>query len=543
MRVPFQLLARSPRKKYLVRGLVVPSAVVAGALFVAGCLPVGGPTGGGPGGGPTGGPVAAPLQVTTDHGDVRGAAVQAHRVFDGIPYAAPPVGDLRWKPPAPAQAWTGTRDATKPAASCPQPAGLGSTGTTSEDCLFLNVTTPAAISTKLPVMVFLHGGGFTSGSGASYDPTPLVEKGQTVVVTPNYRLGALGFLATPALIAQGGDAGMYGIEDQQAALRWVRANITAFGGDPQNVTVFGESAGAVSSCVQLVSPSSVGLFDRVASQSGCALGGVDLQTASSRGSAIETAAGCTGAEALACMRGKTPQDLLKAIPSGALATFDAVYGGSVLPASVPTLLAQGKGSKTPLLVGTNHDEGRLLALVAGGSVDATTYPKTIQTSFGADAGAVLAEYPASAYSSPALAYATLIGDSQFSCRTLRQATSAATQRPVYQYEFDDTNVPSLIPDFLAPYPLGVTHGAELPYLFKQKTLNAAQQASSDRMIGYWTRFAATGDPNGAGASTWPAVTATDSHVLSLRSAAAQAIPTADFSTDHHCDFWQIHDTV
>lgn len=525
---------------------MTPRPVKAAVLSIfASCAGVLGASAGSPGpavvhaapGAWTGGEIAL-----TRYGALRGRADKAGTwSWKGIPFAAPPVGKLRWKAPAPVRPWAGVKDATQPGSSCPQ--GLfglmAKPSTTSENCLFLNVTAPAKLPAhkKLPVMVFIHGGGFSMGSGAYYDPTPLVEKGGVVAVTPNYRLGPFGFMATPELLKQGGDAGMYGVEDQQAALRWVKHNIAAFGGDPNNVTVFGESAGASSSCVHMVSPRSVGLFTRVAAESGCTLTGTSMATAEKAGTRIATKAGCTSGDVLGCLRGKSSDDIMNATPGNILGDWNVVYGGSVLPKPTITMFAEGKARRVPLLVGTNHDEGRLLiAFGPFGTIDSTTYPQIIKTDFGGNADKVLAQYPLSAYPSPTIAFATLFGDYQFSCNTLQAVQAQGSRAPVYHYEFNDTTAPNLIPDSYVPYPLGVSHGAELAYLFNLTSLNATQQANADKMIGYWARYGATGDPNGANASPWPQ--ATTGQMMSLQAGSDHATATAGFSADHHCGLWQ-----
>jgi para-nitrobenzyl esterase len=472
---------------------------------------------------------------------VQGSLVATRRSFQGIPFAAPPVGALRWKPPQRAADWTGVRDATKPGPSCIQSApSVPPLGATSEDCLYLNVTTPSRANHRLPVMVFMHGGGFVSGAGTIYDPAPMVDQSGVIVVTPNYRLGPFGFLALPGLSAEGGAAksGMYGFEDQQAALRWVRANIAAFGGDPHNMTVFGQSAGAASVCTHLVSPTSRGLFDKVAAQSGCILPSTTLATAESRGNGVAQRAGCTTGEVVACLRAKSTAEIEQAAPLSLTEGYGMVSGGADLPKPVSTLLAEGNFPKVPVLVGANHDEGRLLvAFGAFGSINASNYASIIQAQLGANAAAVLDQYPASAYATPALAYATVIGDNQFSCRTAKAAAVTSARTRLYLYEFNDRLSPSIIP---APpdFPLGVTHSNELPYLFNIGiALNADQQKSAARMIGYWARFAATGNPNGPNAAHWPPVGPVNPQALSLNADGARLLSVASFRTDHHCDLW------
>src|SRR5512133_2856703 len=266
--------------------LAAISAPLAALTFAAsGAATVG--TGSAPGG-------SAPI-VRTDSGAVRGVAVTGGYVFRGLPYAAPPTGDLRWRAPRPPASSRGVRDATQYAASCPQqPSGFAGPGPFSEDCLYLNVSTPTLRRhARRPVLVWIHGGGFTQDASRNYDGSKLAAAG-IVVVTINYRLGALGFLAHPALASRpGGPAGNYGLMDQQAALRWVQRNIARFGGDPHNVTIAGESAGGLSVLAQMVSSGARGLFQRAIVQSGTfALNQRPLATAEAAGQTFATAVGC-----------------------------------------------------------------------------------------------------------------------------------------------------------------------------------------------------------------------------------------------------------
>ena len=288
--------------------------------------------------------------VRTGDGPVRGIVAADHRTFQGIPYAAPPEGALRWAAPRPPARWTDTRDATRPGSACPQTAGfLGDPASFDEDCLFLNVTTPRRTGNRLkPVMVFIHGGGFYSGSSDLYGARALATQGDVVVVTPNYRLGVFGFLDHPAL---GATAANFGLQDQQAALRWVRRNAAAFGGDPANVTLVGESAGSVSTCSHLVSPSSAGLFRRAIMQSGTC-GETDewpyqdggnwyprsRAVAEREGVAAATTLKCADpATVEACLRGKSTAELLEV--SGGGQGFGPVYGGGLLPIAPKQALA------------------------------------------------------------------------------------------------------------------------------------------------------------------------------------------------------------
>src|SRR5215471_12790244 len=345
--------------------------------------------------------------VRTENGLVRGTVAAGVRSFLGIPFAAPPVGDLRFRAPQPAAGWSGVRDATKFGSACAQVPGVfaanGGRGSASEDCLFLNVITPNPARVLRPVMVWIHGGGFVAGSASQYDATALAEKGGAVVVTINYRLGPIGFLALPGLSAESADgsSGNYGIEDQQAALRWVRRNILRFGGNPLDVAIFGESAGGLSVCANLVSPRAAHLFQRAITESGpCVAPLPTLATAEAQSGAAAARVGCADpATQVACLR---------ALPAGALLTSGGTSGpnvdGAVLPQQIPAAITAGQLNRVPVMEGTNHDEDRLFVAIqfdlAGRPVTAAQYPALVQGLAGANAAKVLAEYPLAAFASP-----------------------------------------------------------------------------------------------------------------------------------------------
>ena len=375
----------------------------------------------------------APLVVRTDKGLVRGVENGGAREFLGIPYAAPPVGRLRWRPPQPAARWRGVRDASKPANVCAQN-GSVVTGvpvtSTAEDCLYLNVYTPGPFSLRTrPVMVWFHGGGFTGGAGSIYDGAPLAVTGNVVVVTINYRLGPFGFLALPSLDADNhaGSSGDYGLMDQQAALRWVQRNALAFGGDPRDVTIFGQSAGGESVCDNMASPTAAGLFAHAIAESGC-LQNLQNQQQAERGDASFAAQlGCTSAAtAAACLRAKPVTSLLAA--AGVVsAGWAPVVGGRTLPLQPATAFSTGRYAHVPLLQGNNHDDERLTVGfefdALGHPMTAAQYPAILTSQFGAaDAAKIEARYPLPAYPSPDLAYASVLTDSQSSCPTLAADT-------------------------------------------------------------------------------------------------------------------------
>jgi para-nitrobenzyl esterase len=500
---------------------------------------------------------AAPI-VTTSDGAVRGVAVPGGTVdaFLGLPYAAPPTGALRWHSPQPPAHWQGVRDATSFAPSCPQnPAGnpFLPPGPISEDCLYLNVYTPAPHGSGeggRPVLVWIHGGGLTQDAGRDYDPAKLAADG-IVAVTINYRLGALGFLAHPALASRpGGPAGNYGLMDQQAALRWVQANIRRFGGDPHNVTIAGESAGGLSVLAHLVSRGSRGLFQKVIIQSGAfALKQQSLTTAEASGEAFAAKAGCPGPTAR-CLR-NLPVSTVLANQNGAY--IPGVVDGQVLAEPIGTALAAGRFARVPILDGTNRDEERIFVtfghaisggsnvMIPGGAVTAGGYQDSIATVLGvtaARAAAIAAEYPLTAYPSPAVAFSALAGDANFACPALELDKWTAGRTPTFAYEFNDDAAPLRFSPPLAGPPVA-THGSELQYLFDLPNapvpgmLSAGQQMLAASMRAAWADFAARGNPATA-AVPWPAF-GDGNRILSLVPPQPQL--ETDFAARRHCSFW------
>lgn len=460
--------------------------------------------------------------VRTQQGLLRGVVAGDHRTFSGIPYAAAPVGNLRWVAPAPPPQWDGVRDATHVGSVCPQPDQSGKI-IGNEDCLYLNVNAPTDTSQRRPVMVWLHGGGFVSGTGNDYDTTNLVQQG-IVVVTINYRLGALGFLAAgddPA-------AGNFGLADQQAALRWVRDNIDAFGGDPRNVTLAGQSAGAFSVCAQLASPQARGLFHKAIIQSGpCADPFLTPDEAHARVTQWAASLGCAD---IACLRTKPVSDLTAVnqeqvnTPLGRVRDlpWGPVAGTAILPTQPLDALSAGAAEGIPIIDGTTRDE--LRAFVAeeydkrGTPLTAEQYPQVLGQMFGADAPAVLAEYPLDHYPSPGIALATVLtdwGGKTGSCPALKTDDVAGRTTDVYAYEFAQDDGQRV-----GDMELGATHSDELPYLF------GPRNALAQQLITFWTTFAKTGNPG------WPRYSG--EQVVSL---GLDQVGEVDFNADHHCSFW------
>jgi para-nitrobenzyl esterase len=487
--------------------------------------------------------------VAVDGGKVRGAVADGVQAFRGIPYAAPPTGRLRWRAPQPPAAWRGDRAATAFGPACPQPETPFGPYAKAEDCLSLNVTAPAPANRGgRPVLVWIHGGGFTLGSGEDYDATKLAQDG-TVVVTINYRLGALGFLAHPALADRpGGAAGNYGLMDQQAALRWVRRNIRGFGGDPRNVTIAGQSAGGLSVLMHLIARGSGGLFQRAIVQSGSfAPRQQSLDAAEQDGTAFAAAAGCPD-QAADCLRGLPVADLVAKQTVG----IPGVIDGKVLTRSVGPSLRSGRFHRVPIINGSNHDEERLFialgSAVSGGRsvplppgpVDVGSYERVIGVVLGVSAGraeAIAREYPVDQSPSPVQAFSTLVSDANFACPALEQNRWTARRVPTFAYEFDDDAAPErFVPQIATP--TVATHQSELQYLFDLPFAPLAGALSSEQlrlaatMRGAWAGFAATGAPP---RHAWPAFGLRGERVLSL--VAPQPAVVDDFAARHHCGFW------
>lgn len=485
----------------------------------------------------------------TDNGVVRGIATATTREFRGIPYAAAPVGDLRWSPPQRHARWTTVLDATRFADHCPQPLGAFGQGADTEDCLFLNVFAPSSRRADhglRPVMVWIHGGALVTGESDDYDPTQIVERGDVIVVTINYRLGALGFLAHPAFTAEAPDhaSGNYGLQDQQEALRWVARNIVRFGGDPSRVTIFGESAGGLSVHSQLASPGSQGLFHRAIVESGAyQLAMPDLAAGEAAGAAFATRAGCTDQSA-ACLRGLSVAQVLAAQAGGFSAS--PVIDHKVLTQSIGAAFATGQFNRVPVIEGSNHDEWRLFvggAELVTGPITAAGYLAAIQATLGVSAPVaafLAAQYPLASFPSPSLAVSALGTDAIFTCNARFAAQALSQFVPTFAYEFNDENAPQR---FLPPvsFPYGAAHASEIQYLFDlpvtvpAPALDARQAQLSAAMIDYWTSFARTGQPSSFDTPFWAPYQTSSDTMQSLVPAVPR--PETSFAADHRCALW------
>ncbi|MFD7549306.1 carboxylesterase/lipase family protein [Streptomyces sp. NPDC059578] len=498
----------------------------------------------GMGGGPAGTAHAAADRnarpvVDTTGGAVRGTSTDGLRSFQGIPYAAPPVGDLRWGSPRPAANWSGVREATAPGSPCAQPAGLPvGVPSEAEDCLYLNVTTPAERVGKRPVIVWIHGGSLMFGSGDLYGPERLAAEG-AVVVTVNYRLGVMGFLSDPTLKTSGG----LGLEDQQAALRWVRANAGAFGGDPGKVTVMGQSGGGYSVCGHLASPKSAGLFDRAVLHSApCATGGSrtreeaesEARATLARLRELKSEKGEDCADAESCLRGADPATLMAAY--GTWNEPRPIAGTDLMPLAPAEALRTGAFHRVPVLIGVNHDEERSRILgqeLTGGPLPPEAYEREIREEFGARADAVLARYPLSRFGSAGEALATVRTDHAWSVPTLDTARLLAHWTPTRMFEFSEHETPPWVGRPKLSFGLRASHMSELPYLFDFalplfEGLTQQQQRLGKRMTDSWVEFA------GSGRTNWPDFR-NGGHVQSLTSGPWKR---ADFTGDHEYPFWK-----
>lgn len=464
-------------------------------------------------------------QVKTRSGAVEGKVDGSVRAFLGIPYAVPPVGNLRWKPPVPVAKWSGVKKATEFGPHCMQGRVFGDMNFRdsggSEDCLTLNVWTPAnASSKKLPVMVWIYGGGFVAGttSEARQDGTHLAQQG-VIVVSMNYRLGVFGFMVHPELAKESGrnSAGNYGLLDQLEALKWVHNNIAAFGGDPANVTIFGESAGSFSVSAQMASPLAKGLFQRAIGESGAAFhsGGLSFESLAAREEKdSKLMSEKLGANTLAELRAIPAEKLLEtfAPPKSRGFDFGPDIDGYFLPEPVPAIFAAGRQNDVALLAGWNHDEGSFEIAFSPQKPTAETMKANAEKDFGPKADEFLRLYPTDAAhiarSAEDFASDRFIA---FSTWDWIEAQSKTGKRPIYRYRFDQAPPQS---DPKAPQ-LGAYHSAEIEYVFGQldsKPGVAWRQEDRDlssAMQEYWTNFAKTGNPNGPGLPQWPSYSSAD----------------------------------
>ena len=501
-------------QRYAPAGLLLPAIFL--ALFAAGAARA-----------------QAPTPVRTESGLVQGVAEPDLTVYKGIPFAAPPVGDLRWRPPQPAAKWDGVRLADK---FGPDPYQGDGKGNVSEDCLYVNIWTPAKSATeKVPVLVWIYGGGFSFGSTSTpvHNGEHLARKG-VVLVSLNYRVGTFGFLAHPELTAESPhhSSGNYGLLDQIAALQWVKKNIAAFGGDPDRVTIFGESAGGISVSELCASPLARGLFRGAISQSGGSFGPSrattypgenmrDLAAAEKSGVAFATKA---GAASLAELRQIAPDKLPGGWGSGAAWP---IVDGWVIPDDQHKLYEAGKYNDVAILVGYNSDEG----LSFSREKTPEEFIANTRKRYGPFADKLLAVYPVGKDSVPKTAR-DLMRDAAFGWQTWAWATLQVRtgKSKVFYYYFDQhAEHPAGSPE--ADH--GTPHGVDVPYVFqtldpKDPKLTPGDRAISETGSTYWTNFAKRGDPNGSGVPAWPEFTEKNPAVMYFHNTASPgAVPSAD----------------
>ena len=461
-----------------------------------------------------------PVSVTG--GAISGTDTGEVRTFFGVPFAAPPVGDLRWRAPQAVVPWQGVKATTAFSPACRQTAAW-ITNPQSEDCLYLNIWTPKKAE-KLPVIVWIHGGGYFGGTGAQpiYDGTRLTKRG-VIVVTLNYRLGVFGFYASPELSAESPDhaSGNQGIDDQIAALRWVKSNIAAFGGDPERVTIMGESAGANSVAVLVASEAAKGLFQRAIAESGNY--SVPLND-SENASADRKSAEAQGAAFLKSQGAATISDLRRMDADTLIHQTWAprvIVDGHILREDMTTTYRHHRQNDVPILVGWNADEGKDLApeILGTGDFTAANHKALITKLLGhTPSDALLAAYPGATDAEARASINTLTSD-WWGWRmwywTSLQAKAGGAKPYLYYFVHSPAE-----PATPCGYGCQAGHGAEIPFVFDQldqdpRAWNASDRQLADRLAGYWTNFAKNGDPNGAGLPAWSAFDHSSASTLRL----------------------------
>jgi len=517
--------------------------------------------------------------VQTADGPVRGFVRNGVSVFLGIPYAAPPVGDLRWRPPQPVEPRDEPLNATRYANTCPQVTELGAfagPASITEDCLYLNIFT-SNLGARNPVLVWIHGGGNVDGESNDYDGGKLATGGAmgspTVVVTINYRLGLLGYLAHPALDNEGHPFGNYGILDIQAVLHWVQRNIEAFGGDPGRVALGGQSAGASDTGANVISPLAAGLFNRAIFESSPTSTYPPLSVGLTRGMNFAAAAGCPGGDdaAAACLRALSVARILQ-LQGTPNANGPYVTGpmvdGTIIPITPETAWTTGRFNRMPLMGGNVQDEGNfgisITEYFSGppqAPITPAQYVTNITAAYGGNAGpggtppaypagtpaAVLAEYPLANYATTQLAY-DAVTTHPGACRAHHVVNLWAKWVPAYQYEFNYQSAPYYFPDMPGFVALAA-HTIDIQFLFpgwhggilgvNSRSLNAQEATLSDQLVAAWTNFARTGNPNGSGNSPWPGFVnqAGAPAVLSENAPSLGTFTDAQYAANHHCAFW------
>lgn len=481
--------------------------------------------------------------VKVTGGEVQGVVTEGVSIYKGIPFAAPPVGDLRWRAPAPVQSWPGVKKADAFGPACMQASGgMGNTGAVSEDCLYLNVWTPAkGAGEKVPVIVWIYGGGYSGGSTSTpmYDGMGFAQKG-VVLVSVAYRVGPFGFFAHPELSRESGaGSGNYGLEDMIAGLKWVKENIARFGGDPSNVTLFGHSAGGMAVSILAASPAAKGLFHRVISMSGGSF--APLQTSSRNGTGMglgisslkmaeaigEEFVKKSGAADIKGARALSAEEIQKNLAGGmgGIGRFKPVADGHIVPNDLYSLYQAGRFNDTPILVGNTSDEAA--SFVGRGNVTGAQFEKQIRSQYGPHADAILSVYPHSTDAEAAKASRGIMSESTFTWNTwiwaLLQSRHGKGKAFQYLFDYHPTS-----PDG------GSGHGSDVSYAFRTlgggrgDAPKAEDLKLSDIISSYWVNFAKWGDPNGPGLPAWPAFAENDQEVMVFDAApGARPLPNLD----------------
>lgn len=513
--------------------------------------------------------------VETKQGRIQGFISSGVIEFLGVPYAEPPTGNLRWQPPKDHASWATVLQTTEYAPVCALTTTLGvfsGPRNNNEDCLYLNIFTPRIHpSALLPVIVYIHGGGNYDGETPGLDGSKLASQGNTVVVTVEYRLNLMGFLAHPALDNEGHLFGNYGILDQQAALKWVQSNIAAFGGNDNNVTLAGQSSGSIDTMINLVSPLAAGLFQRAICQSACpAVFPLTTKAAAeATGVAFAKAAGCgsgDGPDVAQCLR-DLPADRIEELAGSSnsisqLVIASGIVDGQIVPDQPLKLFMDGRFNRVPVMNGATKDEINFILAITeywSNSDNALRTPPTaeqyvnyVDSSFvpptysEGTAAKALNLYPLSAFTTPQLAWNRVATDSRI-CNVRHLDQVLATQTSLYAYEFTDVSAPSYFPD-MPGMELQAYHTADIQYLFPlwhggpkgiQRQLTRDQRRLSDQMVSAWANFARTGNPNGLGNSPWPRYTIGEDSPAWLLEGPPRLSTLTDqqYSSLHHCDFW------
>ncbi|MEZ2127701.1 MULTISPECIES: carboxylesterase/lipase family protein [unclassified Sinorhizobium] len=470
--------------------------------------------------------------------------------YQGIPYAAPPVGSLRWAAPQPVAPFEEPFIADKPGNECVQKAIFwrpGKAASWNEDCLSLTVYVPSSGGKNMPVMVGFHGGGSVNGAKTDWDPRELAKDGN-IVVTINYRLGATGFLALPELNKESKDgksSGNYGDLDKIQALRWVHDNISAFGGNPERVTIAGQSAGARGVCFAVASPEAKGLFQGAIIESGRDCPSISNEEAVKSGEAFVEAIGCARtSDRLSCLRAKSPAEILDAQTKSKM-TISTVYGGYAQPLQTLKALETGEFNRVPMIIGNTRDETRVFVYEANDLLDQPVnraqYESEVRSRMGDKAEAAFKIYGDGVDTNPGLALGQLDAEQKYICPTSLAIVAAAKWTPVHAYEFADVSAPIRSYANVPPsFDLGVPHSAELPYIWGEDTvvggLTSPQRKLAALMRAYWSSLTAPDGPSGL--SDWPAFTGQDPRRIVFEAGGMiKVIAESDYRASRHCDLF------